>query len=530
MTIAAVLRVAVLLLAAATAAWATPSARADEPIRVGSKRFTESYVLAWVLAKAAGPGTPVEVRAGLGNTAIVWEALRAGRIDVYPEYTGTIDRELLKGDGGADLAALNARLAPLGFAASVPLGFNNGYALAMREADAERLGIRRLSDLAAHPTLRIAPSNEFVGRADGWPSLVARYRLPQTPTGLDHALGYTALAEGRIDVKDVYTTDARIGRLGLRVLVDDLGVFPRYDAVLLHRADLPARSPAAWARLRALAGSIDEAAMIAMNARAELDGVAFETVADDFLRQRAGRSGVAATGTSAASAAAGAADAASSAGGASSGPAGFLARLLAPDLGPLVLRHLLLVVASTAAAAAIGIPLAVAVAARPAARALAIGAAGVMQTVPSLALLAALVAVTGTIGPLPATIALTLYALLPIVRDTVLGLTGVPAGLRDAADALALNRGQRLRHVELPVAMPSIVAGLRTATTIGTGTATIAAFIGAGGLGERIVTGLALNDGALLLAGAVPAAALALALDGVLGLLERRMRRAGGGP
>lgn len=518
MTIAATLRVAVLLLAAA--AWATPSAHADEPIRVGSKRFTESYVLAWVLAKAAGPGTPVEVRAGLGNTAIVWEALRSGRIDVYPEYTGTIDRELLKGDGGADLAALNARLAPLGFAVSVPLGFNNGYALAMREADAERLGIRRLSDLAAHPTLRIAPSNEFVGRADGWPSLAARYRLPQTPTGLDHALGYTALAEGRIDVKDVYTTDARIGRLGLRVLVDDLGVFPRYDAVLLHRADLPARSPAAWARLRALAGSIDEAAMIAMNARAELDGVGFETVADDFLRQRAARSGVAAAGTSAAP----------SAGGASPAPAGFLARLLAPDLGPLVLRHLLLVVASTAAAAAIGIPLAVAVAARPAARALAIGAAGVMQTVPSLALLAALVAVTGTIGPLPATIALTLYALLPIVRDTVLGLSGVPAGLRDAADALALNRGQRLRLVELPVAMPAIVAGLRTATTIGTGTATIAAFIGAGGLGERIVTGLALNDGALLLAGAVPAAALALALDGALGLLERRLRRAGGGP
>jgi osmoprotectant transport system permease protein len=171
------------------------------------------------------------------------------------------------------------------------------------------------------------------------------------------------------------------------------------------------------------------------------------------------------------------------------------------------------------------VPLAVAVAARPRARAVVLAFAGVLQTVPSLALLALLIAVTGRIGVAPAIVALTLYALLPIVRNTVTGMAGVPAGLRDAADALALSRRQRLRLVELPIALPTVVAGIRTATVIGVGTATIAAFIGAGGYGERIVTGLALNDPALMLAGAVPSAVLAIVLDASLGLLERNLRR-----
>jgi len=495
-----------LLAAPATAATAAP----EDRLRIGSKRFTESYVLAEVLARAADPARPAEVLAGLGNTAIVYEALRAARIDLYPEYLGTIDREILKGEGGADLASIRVRLAPLGLGVAVPLGFNNGYALAMRESEAERLGIRRLSDLAAHPTLRAGLSNEFIGRADGWPGLAARYGLPQRPTGLDHALGYAALAEGRIDLMDIYTTDAKIGQLKLRVLEDDRGHFPRYDAVLLHRLDVPARTPAAWARLQALEGRIDERAMIAMNARAELDGVSFETIARDFL---AGLSGAAGGGEQPADPVA------------RRGP---IDKLFAPDLGRLAAQHLGLVAASVAAAVAIGLPLAIAVAARPRARAAVLAVAGVLQTVPSLAMLALLIAATGTIGVLPAVLALTLYALLPIVHTAVAGLAGVPQGLRDAADALALTRGQRLRLVELPVAMPMIVAGLRTATTICVGTATIAAFIGAGGFGERIVTGLALNDGALLLAGALPSAALAIALDAALALLERRLR--GGAP
>lgn len=483
--------------------FAGPAAAEGRP-RIGSKRFTESYVLAHLLARVAEPARPAQVLAGLGNTAIVYEALRAGRIDLYPEYLGTIDREILKGEGGADLTSIRARLAPLGFGVAVPRGCNNGYALAMRESKAERLGIRGLSDLAAHPALRAGLSSEFIGRADGWPGLAARYGLRQAPTGLDHALGYAAIAEGRIDLMDIDTTDAKIGQLGLRVLLDDRGFFHRYDAVLLHRLDAPARAPAAWARLQALEGAIDERAINAMNARTELESVPFETIALDFFAGLAGREAAPAARR------------------------GLLDKLFAPDLGRLFAQHLGLIAASVAAAVAIGLPLALGVAARPRASAAVLAVAGVLQTVPSLAMLALLIAVTGTIGVLPAVLALTLYALLPIVHTAVAGLAGVPQGLRDAADALALGRAQRLRLVELPVAMPTIVAGLRTATTLCVGTATIAAFIGAGGFGERIVTGLALNDGALLMAGALPSAVLAIALDAVLARLEQRLR--GGAP
>ena len=478
------------------------SARAEDSLHIGSKRFTESYILAQVLAQTAAPHAPVEVRQGLGNTAIVYEALRAGSIDLYPEYTGTIALEILKNPDSVSLEALREQLKPLGLGVDVRLGFNDGYALAMRADSAERLGLHKLSDLARQPALRLGLSNEFIGRADGWPGLARRYGLPQQPQGLDHGLAYDALAGGQVDVIDIYTTDAKIEHLGLRVLDDDAGWFPRYDAVLLYRLDVPQRFPAAWAALQGLAGSIGEPAMIAMNARAELQGVAFDTIARDHLAQR-GAVGAA-------------------------GASGFATRLFGPDLPRLTAQHLALVFGAVALAVAIGVPLATWVAPHARARALVLGFTGVLQTVPALAMLAVLISAVGRIGTLPALLALTLYALLPIMRNTCTGLAEVPAGLKLAAQALGLTPPQQLRHVELPLALPVIVAGIRTATTIAVGTATIAAFIGAGGYGERIVTGLALNDKALLLAGALPAAALALLCEALFGLLERRMRRAQG--
>jgi osmoprotectant transport system permease protein len=470
-------------------------AAAQDSLRIGGKRFTEAYVLVEVLAQTARTaGTPVQVQPGLGNTAIVHAALAAGSIDIYPEYTGTIAQEILKRPDLQTLEELRAALAPLGLGVDVPLGFNNGYALAMREDRAAALGIATLSDLARHPTLRLGLSNEFIGRADGWPGLAQRYVLPQRPQGLDHGLAYEALGRAgqpaQVDAIDIYTTDAKIGRLGLRVLRDDAGHFPRYDAVLLYRLDVPQRFPAAWAALQRLKGSIDEAEMIAMNARAELDSVGFEAIARDHL---------------AGGAAPGAAQAAG----------GFWARLFGPDLLRLTLQHLGLVLASVGAAVALGVPLATWAAPHPRWRGLLLGATGVLQTVPALALLAVLISLLGRIGTLPALVALTAYALLPVMRNTCTGLAGVSPGLVMAAQALGLSAWQRLRHIELPLAAPVIVAGVRTATSIAVGTATIAAFIGAGGYGERIVTGLALNDRNLLLAGALPAAALALVFEGL---------------
>jgi osmoprotectant transport system permease protein len=482
-------------LAVLLAAFASLPARADT-LRIGSKRFTESYILGEVLRRAVDGRAPVEYRPGLGNTGVVFAALKSGAIDLYPEYTGTIAREILKVDANPGLRDLGEALAPQGLGVAVRLGFSDGYALAMREDHAAALGIRSLSDLAAHPGLRLGLSQEFIGRADGWPGLKAAYRLPYaTPSSLDHGLAYEAIAAGKIDVMDVYSTDAKIGRYGLRVLEDDRKFFPRYDAVLLYRLDVPKRFPSAWRALQALEGRIDGRAMIRMNAAAELEGRSFAGAA----------------------ALLDAADAPQQA-----GQRRFLDALFGPDFWRLTGEHLLLVFVSLAASVAAGVPLGVAAAKLPRASQWILGAAGVIQTIPSLALLAFLIALLGAIGTWPALVALFLYGLLPIVRNTHTGISGVGHGMHQAALALGLARRDRLWRIEIPLALPSILAGIKTSAVINVGTATIAAFIGAGGYGERIASGLALNDTATLLAGAIPAAVLALLVQGAFDLGERR--------
>jgi osmoprotectant transport system permease protein len=473
-----------------------------EPLKVGTKRFTESYVLGELVARAAREaGAQVELHPGMGGTAILYEALRAGAIDLYPEYTGTIAREILKGAARADLAALNARLAPLGLAASVPLGFSNTYAIGVRGEIAAQRGLTRISDLARLRGLRLGFGHEFLGRRDGWRGLKAAYGLPQRPRGLDHGLAYEALAAGRIDVTDLYSTDAKIARYGISVLEDDRKFFPAYDAVLLHRASVPERFPRAWRALRSLEGRIDAAQMRRMNAAAELEGRSFAQAArlfEDAAPRRAAERG-------------------------------FAALLFGPDFWRLTRQHLVLVFASLAASVALGVPLGVVAAKRSRLAQPILGTVGVIQTIPALALFAFLIALMGAIGTAPALVALFLYALLPIVRNAHAGLDGVGAGMRQAAMALGLSARERLLRIELPLALPSVLAGVKTSAVINVGTATIAAFVGAGGYGERIVSGLALNDTSMLLAGAAPAAALALMVQGAFELAERRfawMRRA----
>ena len=498
---------------ATLAALLCAAAIAAEPaLNVGSKRFTESYILGEIIkqtAQGAGETTAVHQQ-GLGNTAIVLNALTTGSIDVYPEYTGTIAREILKLDVVPSLTELNAKLAPLGLAVAVPLGFNNTYALAMRADDARAKNVGRLSDLKTHTELRLGLSQEFIGRADGWPGLKRTYDLPfATPRGLDHGLAYEAIAQRQVDAIDIYSTDAKIDKYALTVLTDDQHYFPPYDAVLLYRADLPRRLPKTWASLARLEGTIDDAAMRRMNAAAELDGKEFATVASSFIAQRA-------SATTANTTASGEGQRRS-----------FLDKLFGPDFARLTFEQLSLVFMSLAASIVIGIPLGILAAKRPATEGIILGATAVIQTIPSLALLAALIPLTGRIGAVPAFIALALYALLPIVRNTHTALTQISRGMKDAALSLGMSAGTILHKIELPLSMPTILAGVKTSAVINVGTATIAAFIGAGGYGERIVTGLALNDHAMLLAGAVPAAVLALLIEGGFRLGERWLIPAG---
>ena len=194
------------------------------------------------------------------------------------------------------------------------------------------------------------------------------------------------------------------------------------------------------------------------------------------------------------------------------------------EIAGLTGEHALLVFAATFLAVGIGVPLGIALTRRPRLAGPVLGAASVVQTVPSLALLGLLIPLPllGGIGKSTAIIALVVYALLPILRNTHAGIRSVDRAVLEAADGLGLDAGQRLRSVELPLALPVILAGVRVATVATIGLATVAAAIGAGGLGVLIYRGIATVDERLILAGALPAALLALAADGLLGRVERR--------
>ena len=261
---------------------------AEETLTIGSKRFTESYILGEIIKQVAEQTGEAHVifKSGLGNTGITFAALQEGAIDLYPEYTGTIAQEILKlpPNQRPDLETLNSKLQPLGIGADIFFGFNNSYALAMREDQARKLHIYRISDLLRYPELKIGFSPEFLKRGDGWEELKKAYHLPQTDViGIDHSLGYEALRSKQIDLYDIYSTDPKIEKYHFLVLEDDRHFFPFYDAVLLYRLDVPQKFPKTWKALQSLTGCISTEDMMIMNARAELIGENFEKIAQSFL-------------------------------------------------------------------------------------------------------------------------------------------------------------------------------------------------------------------------------------------------------
>ena len=479
----------VLLIAGLCAAWTANTQ--TRPIVIGSKTFTESYLLAEMMAQVLEDrGFEVQRRTGLGGTLVAFQALQSGEIDAYPEYTGTLAQAILEVEGELDEADLNARLAPLGAELLPRLGFNNTYAIAVTGETASRFGLRRISDLVSNPNLRFGFSHEFHDRADGWPGLQQRYGLPQTSSGIDHGLAYLALLEGNIDVTDAYSTDGDLLRYDLTVLEDDLGFFPDYLAAPLVRVDLEADVKAA---LSLLTDRLDDETMRALNAEVAVEERTFAQVAQSFLLAQAL---VSATGNQ------------------------------APTLWDRLVRntltHLKLTAIAVLAACVVGVGLALLVYRSPARSAGVLYVAGLLQTIPSIALLALMIPLAG-VGQVPAIIALFLYSLLPIARNTITALITIDPLLRRVTLALGLSEWEQLRHVYVPLALPHMLAGVRIAAVVSIGTATLAAFIGAGGLGEPIVTGLALNDTGLILQGAIPAALLALGAELFFEVVERSL-------
>jgi osmoprotectant transport system permease protein len=455
-----------------------------QPVVVGSKEFPESYILGEVMAQLLEDrGFAVQRKFGLSGTLVAFESMRKGDLDVYAEYSGTLEQAILKSPRRGTYAELQATMQhTFGMDLLEPLGFNNTYALALRRARAERLGLKTVSDLARFPDLRFGFSHDFLHRHDCWPGLVTAYGLTARPSGINHALAYQAILEDKLDVTDAYSTDGDIGRFDLVLLEDDRQYFPRYLAAPLVRGGVDERVKPV---LNELAGRISNAEMQRLNASAVGQPRSFEDAAPEVAHQFLADKGLLRGG------------------GRTTVPNKW--RTLLVRVG----QHLKITLVALLAGIVIAVPLGVLVyrlrfLSRPV-----IYVAGLLQTVPSLALLAFMIPLLGT-GEKPAIAALFLYALLPILRNTAVALFTVDPVLKKASVGMGLTLWQRLRHVELPLAWPAVLSGIKTAAVINIGTATLATYIGAGGLGEPIATGLQTNDRYLILEGVIPAAGLAI--------------------
>ncbi len=461
----------------------------DKTIVVGSKTFTESYILAEIIAEVIEDvgEAKVERRFGLGGTGIVFTALETGEIDIYPEYTGTITEVIIKNPTITSVKDIREALANKNLIISESLGFNNTYAIALKRSTAEKLHIKTITDLMKHPGILVGFSHEFLKRNDGFPALEKAYGLNLTNViGIQHGLAYTAIESGKIELTDIYSTDAKLTKFDLEILKDDHNFFPQYYAVLFARKKLAEEFPKTWHALQKLEGRIRDEKMQELNARAEIDKKTFQEVALEFRGEL--RKGT---------------------------QSSFLKKLWEVSL-----EHLYLVMISLVAAIFIGVPLGII-----ATRYQLLGQAillvsGLLQTIPSLALLCFLIPFFG-IGTLPSLVALFLYGLLPIVRNTYSGIISLDPHYRETARALGLTHVEELRFVELPLASITLISGIKTSAVINVGTATLAALIGAGGYGKLIITGLALNDIPTILSGAIPAALMALVIHACFEVLDR---------
>ena len=483
-------------------------------ISVGSKPFTENRLLAEIMAQLIEDRMDIAVvrRTNLGGTNIIFAALEEGEIDLYAEYTGTAWAAILQRSERETDPLRTFLVVAHEFEQKYqskwlnPFGFDNTYAVAVLEETSRRLNLLRISDLGMHgDELRAGWSHEFAGREDGLPGLQTTYGLAiSNSRNMEHGLAYEALRNGEIDLTDAYSTDGKLLRFPVRILEDDRNFFPPYDCAPVVRRDTLGRYPKLEETLSDLACRISDQTMQRLNYQVEEEGLAPEVVAREYLielglLQQSLEDEDVKTNQ------------------------GFLAKQV-DTLLALTLQHLYLSLVSVLLAVLVALPLGILLSRHSGFAAPVLGLTGIVQTIPGLALLAFMIPIPGLgLSVRSALAALFLYALLPIVRNTYTGIRDVDADLVRAASGMGLLPRQVLWLVQLPLATPAIMAGIRTAAVISVGMTTLAAFIGAGGLGEPILTGLQMNDTRLIMAGAIPAALLALIVDGVLAMVEQRL-------
>lgn len=460
-----------------------------ETITVGSKRFTESYILAEIMSQLLEDrGFIVERKFGLGGTLIAFDALRTGAIHTYPEYSGTLAEAIFKVKE-TSLPQLKKMLNKTNLDLLDPFGFNNTYAIVMRKDFAHENNIQNISSLKNHPNLLGAFSGEFQKRSDGWNELKNIYNLSNSIRTIEIPLSYEALHNKKVDFSEAYSTEPLIKKYDFVILEDNLNFFPKYEAIPLIQKNLPTQAQSTLLEMKNL---IDNNVMTSLNEKAA-EGESFEKIAQDFLisNQLVKNSNTHHT-------------------------RGF-------NWSKLITRtktHLLLTCLAVLLAALIAIPLATWISDKPKLAQPILTFTGLLQTIPSIALLTFMIPLVG-IGFKPALLGLFIYSLLPIVRNTYVAMNSIDPRIVLAAQGIGLYPREIFFSVKLPLSLPMILAGIRTATILNIGTATLAAFIGAGGLGEPIVMGLALNDTKIILEGAIPAAILAIIMDFFFSFLEK---------
>jgi osmoprotectant transport system permease protein len=496
------------------------SASANNTIIVGSKNFLENRLLAEMFAQLIEAQTTltVERRLGLAGTQICFQALTTGGIDLYPEYTGTGLVTILGEPSMHDpIDVLNRVRGEFRKRWNIwwlaPLGFDNSYALALRRDRAQALKLRTITDLVrVAPQLKAGLGYEFIQRSDGLPGLKKYYGLQfGEVVGMQQSLKYEATDNSDVDVLDVYTTDGRLAAYDFVILEDDRQFFPPYDATALVRGATLERHPELGQVLSLLTNALSPERMRELNLRIQEQGEAIPQVAYDALHTlhlvKEVHQPTTATINESTS---------------------FLAYMW-ERRAILMVRtgeHLWLAGMGLLLGIMLAIPLAFILERWRKGAETMIRIVGMSQTIPSIALLAFMIPLFG-VGALPAIMALWIYSLYPILRNTFSGLRDAAPRVVETGRALGMTEWQILRSVRLPLAAPTIMAGIRTSAIWTVGTATLAAFIGAGGLGVPIVSGLQLADVHVILSGALPATILALVVDGLLGWIERLIQPRG---
>ena len=482
----------------------------QKPLVIGSKIFTENVLLGEMLAALLEEkyGRPVSRKLHIGGTQLVFEALKAGQIDVYPEYTGTGYIMILKQSEKRSSEAVydmvkSAFSEKFNMSWSLPLGFENTYALAVRGEDPRFQDAKTISWLKGKEReLSMAAGHEFMERADGYDEFVKFYglRFPKNRVyAMNPGLMYRALKNKEADMIMSYSTDGRIKAFGFRLLEDDKGFFPSYQAAYLARASVLESSPELGKAMKDLEGKISQKEMIDLNDQVDRLKRDPALTAKRFLIKKGLLSGSLSA----------------------SRDQSLLEYFLSKRryFLRIFIEHLALTFSALILAMLFAFPVGIWSARKRTAAKIVFPIVNTMQTIPGLALLGFCIPFFG-IGYTPAIITLFVYSLLPLIRNTYEGIKGVESHLVEAAAGMGLTNWQVLRRVEIPLALPFLIAGLRTSAVIVVGTATLAALVGAGGLGDPVFRGIATVDSRLIFLGAAPAALLAVALDKGLGFAE----------